>query len=86
MKLTPPTALIIIDQQKGLDNPKLGPRNNPDAEKVMLQLLKAWRTEQWPIIHVKHRSSEPDSVFWPEQQGFEFKPDFLPQGDEPIVE
>lgn len=86
MKLTPNTALIIIDQQQGLDNPKLGPRNNPNAEKVMLQLLKAWRTAQWPIIHVKHRSSEPNSVFWPEQQGFEFKPDFLPQSDELIVE
>jgi nicotinamidase-related amidase len=80
------TALIIIDQQQGLDNPKLGPRNNPNAEKVMLKLLSAWRTAQWPIVHVKHRSSEPDSVFWPDQQGFEFKPDFLPQGVEPIVE
>lgn len=29
------TALIIIDQQLGLDHPKLGPRNNPDAEMVM---------------------------------------------------
>lgn len=80
------TALIIIDQQQGLDNPTLGPRNNPNAEKVMLKLLSAWRTEQWPIIHVKHRSSDPDSVFWPEQQGFEFKPEFLPQGNELIIE
>ena len=86
MKLTPTTALVVIDQQKGLDNPKLGPRNNPNAETVMLKLLGAWRAAQWPIIHVKHRSPEPDSVFWPEQQGFEFKPDFLPQDDEPIVE
>ena len=80
------TALIIIDQQQGLDNPTLGPRNNPNAEKVMLKLLGAWRAAQWPIIHVKHRSPEPDSVFWPEQQGFEFKPDFLPQGDELVIE
>ena len=79
-------ALIIIDQQQGLDNPKLGSRNNPDAETVMLRLLSAWRTKQWPIIHVKHRSSEPDSVFWPEQQGFEFKPEFLPHGDELVIE
>jgi len=52
----------------------------------MLQLLSAWRTVQWPIIHVKHRSPEPDSVFWPGQQGFEFKPNFLPQGDELVIE
>lgn len=86
MKITTNTALIIIDQQQGLDNPKLGPRNNPDAETVMLKLLNAWRIAGMPIIHVRHRSREPDSVFWPEQQGFEFKPDFLPQGDERVIE
>lgn len=80
------TALIIIDQQQGLNSPKLGPRNNPDAETVMLKLLSAWRAARRPIIHVKHRSIEPASVFWPDQQGFEFKPDFLPQGDELIIE
>lgn len=80
------TALIIIDQQQGLDNPKLGPRNNPDAETVMLKLLNAWRIAGMPIIHIRHRSREPESVFWPEQQGFEFKPDFSPQGDERVIE
>ncbi|HCS62755.1 MAG TPA: cysteine hydrolase [Cellvibrio sp.] len=82
----PNTALIIIDQQQGLDNPKLGPRNNPDAETVMLKLLNAWRIAGMPIIHVRHRSREPESVFWPEQQGFEFKPDFSPQGGELVIE
>lgn len=86
MNITPETALIIIDQQQGLDNPKLGPRNNPDAETVMVKLLSSWRAARRPIIHVKHRSIEPTSVFWPDQQGFEFKPDFLPQGDELIIE
>lgn len=86
MKLTPNTALIIIDQQQGLDNPKLGPRNNPDAETVILKLLNAWRIAQQPIIHIKHRSIEPESVFYPNQHGFEFKPDFLPQDDELIIE
>jgi nicotinamidase-related amidase len=82
----PNTALIIIDQQQGLDNPKLGPRNNLDSEIVMLKLLKTWRIAGMPIIHIRHRSREPESVFWPEQQGFEFKPDFLPQGDELVIE
>lgn len=86
MKLPQNTALIIIDQQQGLDNPKLGPRNNPDAETVMLKLLSAWRIDRWPIMHIKHRSREPESVFWPDQQGFEFKPDFLPQGNELVIE
>jgi len=79
-------ALIIIDQQQGLDNPKLGARNIPNAETIMLKLLNAWRTTCQPIIHVKHRSLDPESVFWPNQQGFEFKPDFLPQTNERVIE
>ena len=30
--LTDKTALLIIDVQDGLDEPRLGKRNNPDAE------------------------------------------------------
>ncbi|MGV8835323.1 cysteine hydrolase family protein [Cellvibrio sp.] len=86
MQLADNAALIIIDQQQGLDNPKLRPRNNPDAATVMLKLLNAWRVAEMTVIHVRHRSREPDSVFWPHQQGFEFKPDFLPQGDELVIE
>jgi len=80
------TALIIIDQQQGLDNPKFGLRNNPAAENVMLKLLNLWRSAQRPIIHIKHRSEERESVFYPDQQGFEFKLDFLPQGNERVIE
>jgi len=80
------TALLIIDQQQGLDHPKLGPRNNPTAEANMLQLLNTWRQAAMPIFHIRHRSNEPTSVFWPEQIGFAFKPEFIPQAHEPIVD
>lgn len=86
MDLINNTALIIIDQQQGLDDPKLGARNNPNAESIMLKLLNAWRITGMPIIHVKHRSTEPESVFYPNQQGFEFKPDFLPHHNELVIE
>ena len=61
-------ALIIIDQQQGLDHPKLGQINNPSAESVMLKLLSLWRSSHRPIIHIKHHSIEPDSVFWAVQE------------------
>jgi len=77
---------MVIDQQKGIDHPKLGPRNNPHAEQVMLSLLARWREMQWPIFHIKHRSPEPDSVFWPEQSGFSHKAEFLPLADECLIE
>lgn len=79
-------ALIIIDQQQGIDHPKLGDRNNPDAEIVILKLLEQWRDKRLPVIHVKHRSKDPESVFWPHQEGFDFKLGFEPQKDEFTIE
>ena len=67
MELQKNAALILIDQQKGILHPRLGPRNNPDAELRMLQLLDFWRQSARPVIHVHHLSRSPDSVFWPGQ-------------------
>lgn len=86
MNIAPTTALIIIDQQKGINNPKLGLRNNPNAELAILNLLSIWRRFNWPIVHVKHKSSEEESVFWPHQEGFEFKPEFVPFVHEMVIE
>lgn len=79
-------ALIVIDQQKGIDDPKLGERNNPHAEIHILDILSFWRKEGWPIFHVRHKSKDLNSVFWPKQKGFEFKDQFIPLKNERIVE
>lgn len=78
MEIHRKAALIIIDMQQGIHHPKLGRRNNPDAEQQMLALLQAWRRTERTVIHVRHFSREPDSVFWPGQSGVEFQPEFLP--------
>lgn len=79
-------ALLVIDQQKGIDHPKLGQRNNPHAESVILALLAHWRERGRPVVHIRHRSSDLDSVFWPFQEGFEFKPAFQPGENETVIE
>ena len=79
-------ALLIIDQQQGIDHPKLGQRNNPHAEAVMLKVLAHWRDHKWPVFHIVHRSAEVDSVFWPHQSGFSLKPLFLPEQGEYLIE
>ncbi|CAE6800023.1 cysteine hydrolase family protein [Paraburkholderia haematera] len=79
-------ALILIDLQKGMQFPKLGRRNNPDAERHLAALLAHWRATARPVVHVRHISREPDSVFWPGQNGVEFQTAFEPNGNEHVVE
>ena len=76
--MTDATALLIIDVQKGLAEAALGQRNNPDAETNMARLLDAWRKHQWPIIHIRHCSVEPDSPLRPELPGNAYKDEVRP--------
>ena len=36
-------ALVVIDVQKGMDEPVWGCRNNPEDEANMTRLLESWR-------------------------------------------
>ena len=72
------TALLVIDVQKGLDDPSLGKRNNPDAEVNIALLLSEWRKRELPIIHIRHCSVEPNSPLRPELPGNEFKEEAQP--------
>jgi nicotinamidase-related amidase len=78
-------VLILIDQQKAMEHPKWGPGNNPDAERKIARLLAAWRERGWPIIHVKHDSTHPESPFRPGQEGNEFKPLTAPRPGETVI-
>ncbi|MBT8362912.1 MAG: cysteine hydrolase [Desulfobacterales bacterium] len=71
-------ALVVIDVQKGLDEPRWGKRNNPGAEANIALLLSSWRREYLPIVHIKHCSKEPGSPLRPELPGNEFKEEARP--------
>jgi nicotinamidase-related amidase len=64
-----PATLLLIDVQAGLDNPDLGQRNNPEAEQNIARLLAKWREKDWPIVHVRHDSTEPKSELRPGSAG-----------------
>jgi nicotinamidase-related amidase len=72
------TALLVIDVQKGLDEPRLGRRNNPAAEANMAALLAAWRERGLPVVHVHHDSVEPNSPLRPGLPGNEVKDEVRP--------
>ncbi len=72
------TALLVIDVQKGLDDPSLGARNNPEAESKIASLLSAWREHELPIVHVRHCSVEQRSPLRPELPGNAFKEEAQP--------
>ena len=77
-------ALLVIDVQKGFDDPSWGKRNNPDAESNIARLLAAWRDHDRTIIHVRHCSTSPTSPLRPELPGNDFKPEALPLHGEKV--
>jgi nicotinamidase-related amidase len=78
-------TLVVVDVQKAFDDPAWGKRNNPGAEGNVARLLAAWRAADAPIIHVRHRDAGPEWHFFEGDPGFEFKPDAMPAGDEPVL-
>ena len=71
-------VLLIIDVQKGLDEPRLGQRNNPRAEANMARLLQRWRQKSWPTVHIRHDSTEAKSPLRPELPGNAYKDEIRP--------
>ena len=78
-------TLILIDIQIGFDDPSWGERNNLEAEDNIGKLLEAWRKKNLPIIHVKHDSSDANSLLHPENIGNQYKSVARPERGETII-
>jgi nicotinamidase-related amidase len=86
MNIDKNAALLIIDMQQGINDARFGARNNGQAEDNISRLLFRWRQETRPIVHIRHLSRSPHSVFWPGQAGVEFQTRFLPENGEHVIE
>ena len=81
------TTLLVIDVQQGFDQIEAAgnPRNNPHAVARIACLLAAFRAAKARIIHIRHASTEPDSVFRPESPGFAVKPEARENPGETVI-
>jgi nicotinamidase-related amidase len=77
-------CLLLIDVQRAFDDPRDGRRSTPDAERTIARLLAAWREAGWPVVHVHHASTEPDSPLRPDRPGYAVQPEARPLDGEPV--
>ncbi len=82
--MTTGPCLLLIDVQRGFDEPRWGRRNNTTAEANIARLLDAWRRLGQPVIHVRHHSKEPGSPLAAALPGADFKPEAAPGPGEPV--
>lgn len=84
-RLPSDAVLLIVDVQRGLDEPGWGLRSNLAAEANMAQLLAAWRSSDRPVFHVQHMSRLPASPLRPASPGNAIKDEVAPRPGEPLV-
>lgn len=80
------SILIIINVQNGLFDGTQEDRNNSEAEAKIARLLSLWRTKSRKIIHVKHVSENPKSIFFKHSTGCNFLKIVEPIAGETILE
>ncbi|MFF8409992.1 cysteine hydrolase family protein [Streptomyces omiyaensis] len=76
MEIEENAALIVVDVQKGFEDPSWGRRDNPGAEGNMAALIARWQETGRPVVFVRHDSVQQGSPLRPGAEGNGFK-DFV---------
>lgn len=79
------TALIVLDVQKAIDDPRWNSKNNPNYADVIATLLAEFRAANLPVIHVRHEEANPASSFYVNGPGQPFKDEALPIDSETVI-
>ncbi|MEN8788965.1 MAG: cysteine hydrolase family protein [Flavobacteriaceae bacterium] len=80
-------ALLLIDIQEGLNQSEYwgGTRNNPAAESNCRQILDYFRSKNWPLFHIQHCSTNPESPLFPGKPGQHIKNEVAPAKGETVM-
>lgn len=80
-------CLLVIDVQQAFDQIEANgiPRNNPNAVTCISHLLKVFRAIGGDIIHIRHASLEPDSLFQQKRSGFQVKAEAAEEPGETVI-
>ncbi len=85
-KISDDAVLIVINAQKGLLDATSEGRNNLDAEKNIARILEFWRAKKRRVVHVKHVSDKPQSIFFKDSAGCNFLDSAQPCENEFVLE
>lgn len=66
-------ALVVVDAQRGFDNPAWGERNNTECDRNIAALVQLWSSTGRPLVYVRHDSTDPASPLHPDSQGNRLK-------------
>lgn len=70
MEIAENAALVVVDVQEGFEEEGYwGPRNNPEADRNIAELIDAWQESGRPVVFVRHDSTKPDSPLRPGYSG-----------------
>lgn len=79
------TALIVLDVQKAIDDPRWNSKNNPGYANVIAKLLAEFRAANLPVIHIRHEEANPASSFYINGPGQPFKDEAQPIDGETVI-
>lgn len=76
--------LVVVDVQRGLDDPQYGPRSNPGCERTIGALLDAWRTAGLEVVFTRHFSAREGSPLSADRPTSEIKESVAPLAGESV--
>lgn len=80
-----PIPLVILDVQDAIDHPNWDGKNNPEYVVVIKRLLDHWRSNGWPVLHVKHNEQTPTSSYYVHGPWNGIKKDVAPLRGETVI-